>query len=358
MSWRETRLTALMGLSIPVIQGPFGGGLSSSALAAEVANAGGLGSYGAHHLSPAAILDISNEIRAQTRGAFAINLWVSDRDPGGESMTRQEYERNRVWLEPYCEELGIEMPDFPDKVGQDVSDQVEAVLEAGPPVFSFVYGVPGRAILQRCRKRGILTLGTATSVDEARVLEAAGVDAIVASGLEAGGHRVSFLRPAEESLIGTFALIPRVVDRVTVPVVAAGGIGDGRGLLSALTLGAQAAQIGTAFLACEESGATPIHREKLFSPEAADTVLTRAFTGRLARGIRNRFTQEMAEWSTAPYPIQSWFSGHLKGPAVRQGRWELMALWAGQAAPLIRHRRAREVIDHLVREVERLLQSR
>ncbi|MBT9584021.1 nitronate monooxygenase [bacterium] len=157
MSWKQTRLTDRIGLSFPIAQGPFGGGLSSSALAAAVANAGGLGSFGAHHLGPDAIFEQVAEIRLQTQSAFALNLWVNDRDPGGERRTRQEYAGNLRWLEPYCQELGFDVPPFPVRVGE-----------------------------KRCRRRGIVTLGTATSAEEAQALEAAGVDAIVATGFEAG----------------------------------------------------------------------------------------------------------------------------------------------------------------------------
>ena len=223
------------------------------------------------------------------------------------------------------------------------------MLAARPAVFSFVYGIPAADVLRRCREFGILTLGAATTVREAMALEAAGVDLIVATGFEAGGHRVSFLAPAEESLTGSFALIPQVVDAVSVPVIAAGGIADGRGIAAAFALGAQAVQIGTAFLACAESNAGDLHRGKLFSPDAQHTGLTRVFSGRLARGIRNRFMDEMDAQQAAlpPYPYQNWFTAQLKQAAIAQGRDDLMSLWAGQAAPLLRHRSARELLQAL-----------
>jgi nitronate monooxygenase len=180
---------------------------------------------------------------------------------------------------------------------------------------------------------------------------------IVASGFEAGGHRAAFLRPASESLVGTLALIPQVVDRVRIPVIAAGGIADGRGVAAALALGAQGVQVGTAFLACEESGALPAHREKLFSEEARHTTLTRLFSGRLARGLPNRVTQELhaAEGSIAPYPAQSWIMQQIRRAAIEQGRSDLIAMWAGQSAGLVRHRHAADLIQALLSETDAVM---
>ena len=172
-------------------------------------------------------------------------------------------------LRPYFDELRVPMPARPARFGPHYQEQVEALLELRPPVFSFVFGVPAPDVLERCRRAGIATLGAATTPAEAKLLEDAGVDMIVASGFEAGGHRISFLREPEECLTGTMALIPQVADAVKVPVIAAGGIADGRGIAAALKLGAAAVQVGTAFLACEESNASPLHRAKLFSADAA-----------------------------------------------------------------------------------------
>lgn len=346
MSWRESRLAQRLGLTVPIVQGPFGGGLSSPVLAATVSNSGGLGSFGAHHLTPAQIGRVAQEIRALTDGPFALNLWVGDRDPGGDHLSEQALE----WLRPYCQELGLEMPLPPERYGQLFEEQIPALLEASPAVFSFVYGIPSGPILEECRNRGIFTLGTATSEQEALALEQAGVDAVVASGFEAGGHRVSFLEKAENCLMGSMSLIPRVVDRVTIPVIAAGGIADGRGIVAALALGADAVQIGTAFLACQESAAPQVHREALFSEQAAQTVLTRAFTGRLARGLDNRLSQQQPPLA---YPAQAWITGYLKRAAILQGRTDLMSLWAGQSAPLIRHHNAADLITSLRQEVEK-----
>jgi nitronate monooxygenase len=343
-------LTRRLGLVHPIIQGPFGGGLSTELLVATVSNLGGLGSYGAHLLTPDEIAGVAAAIRARTPRPFALNLWVSDHDPGGEALARADYDRVARIFEPYARELGVTLPPPPAGFGPRFADQVEAVLAAAPAVFSFVFGIPPPAVLAECRRRGIATLGAATSIAEARALDAAGVDLILATGCEAGGHRPSFLARAEDSLVGTLALVPLIVDRVTAPVIAAGGIADRRGVAAVHALGAQAAQLGTAFLACAESGAADVHKQLLFSPRAEATTLTRAFTGRLARGIRNRWTDELAARLSElpPFPIQSWFAAQLRPAARAADNPELMSLWSGQIAPNLRHRTATSLFAALV----------
>ncbi len=339
-----------LGVRYPIIQGPFGGGLSTPALTAAVAELGGLGSYGAHVLSPAEILAVAAQIRRLSDRPFALNLWISDHDPGGLDLDPKRFQRLAERYAPYFEQLGLPPPSAPTWLTHRYEDQVQALLEARPPVFSFVFGIPAPAILAECRRRDIVTIGAATSIAEALALDDAGVDLIIASGFEAGGHRPAFLAPAERSLIGTLALVPLISDRVRAAVIAAGGIVDGRGVRAALSLGAQAAQLGTAFLACEESGAEAAHRELLFDPKAQDTVLTRAFTGRLARGIRNRWTDDIDADVRAlpPFPLQSWFVAQLKHAAFVAGRTDLVPLWCGQGAPNLRHRRCADLMQALI----------
>jgi nitronate monooxygenase len=271
-----------------------------------------------HTFTPQQIAETACAVRKLTEKPFALNLWI----PNGPLTVPSEaqFERAFALLDPYYRELGITRPTRPASFGQDFAAQVRAVLDVRPAVFSFVFGIPDPSILQECREREIVTLGTATTPDEAAALDRAGVDCIVASGFEAGGHRGAFLRPAEESLIGTFALIPQVVDRVKALVIAAGGIADARGIKAALALGAKGVQIGTAFLACQESNATAAHRELLFGRGASDTVLTKAFTGRLARSIRNRFAADMKahEAELLPFPLQLWLAGTLRDASVAQ----------------------------------------
>lgn len=332
-----TEAARRLGLDHPIVQGPFGGGLSSPVLASAVSNLGALGSYGIEHLTPEDILKLAADIRARTSKPFNLNLWVSVSDPGGESLDEAAFERVWMLFEPYYRELGVAKPERPARFHAPYEDQFEAMLEAAPAVFSFVFGIPSADQLARCKKRGILTVGTATTVAEAVALDEAGVDAIVATGFEAGGHRVSFIKSAEDSLMGTFALTQLVAPRVKAPVIAAGGVVDSRGVKAALMLGAQGVQVGTAFLACDESGASPEHRAALFSEAAFSTVLTRTYSGRLARGIRNRLADEMPKPVVA-YPIQGWFLGRLKAAARQQGRTDLVSIWSGQMAPNLKHR--------------------
>jgi nitronate monooxygenase len=301
-------------------------------------------------LAPDRIGEVVAQFRAQTDQPFALNLWVSDHDPGGLDLSAVVFDRAYALFEPWFRELGLDRPVMPERYHPSFAQQVEALLEARPPVFSFVFGVPEARILEACRRRGIVTIGNATTIAEAQALDAAGVDLIVATGAEAGGHRPSFLQRAEDSLTGTFALVPMVVDRVGVPVIAAGGIADGRGVRAALALGAHAVQVGTAFLACEESGTHAAHRECLFGAEATRTTLTRSFTGRLARGIRNRWTDEMGQDPARlpPFPVQGWFVGQLRAAAIAAGRVDLVSLWSGQIAPNLKHHRTADLMAELI----------
>ena len=355
--WYNTKLTEVLDIRYPIIQGPFGGGYSTPKLVSIVSNAGGLGSFGAMHLTPQQIIDTNNSIRELTNKPYAINLWVSDRDEELSSYGEEEFQRLKKIFKPYFDEYQIELPEMPVLSNPRFTDQVEALLDARPPVLSVIFGVPPVDIVEQCKKRNIRIIGTATTSDEAVALEMAGVDVVVASGFEAGGHRGSFLGSVESSLTGSFSLIPQVADRVSIPVVAAGGIADGRGIAAALLLGAQGVQIGTAFLACAESNATDLHKQKLFSDESRYTVLTKVFSGRLARGIRNKFAAEMKQHEAdfAPFPMQRAFLAPLTEKIVANSRQEYMGFWAGQSTPLIKHKSANELFDALIKDTGELL---
>src|SRR2546425_4600081 len=303
--WNENRLTAKLGIDYPVIQGPLGG-LSSQKLTAAVSSFGGLGSFAAHSLTPGAIKDVIAEIRSLTSKPFAMNLWVSTEDEGARTSDENVFNRSLAPLATHIAALGAPRPEYKPYSSMRFEHQVRVLLDAKVPVFSFIFGIPPREVLEECRAKSILTIGTATTPEEGAALQEAGVDAIVASGFEAGGHRGSFLRAAEDSLTGTFSLVPQIADMVNVPVIAAGGIADARGVAAALALGAEAVQMGTAFLACEESGASLLHRQAPRGKNAGHTALTRGFTGRLARGIHNRLLEELNQAGTPvlPYPLQ------------------------------------------------------
>jgi nitronate monooxygenase len=357
--WNENRLTRLLGIEYPIIQGPLGG-LSSERLAAIVSNGGGLGSFGAHSVAPEAIGQVIARIRELTAKPFAINLWVSMDDEGARTSDETAFRGSLAALAEHLKELGVPTPGYTPYVPPSFDAQTRAVLDAKAPVFSFIFGVPPAELLQECQLRRIVTIGTATTVDEAVALQRAGVDAIVASGFEAGGHRGSFLRRAEDSLVGTMSLVPQVVDAVDVPVIAAGGIADGRGVVAAMALGAEGVQIGTAFLAAEESGANPLHRAALRSAEAKDTGLTRGFTGRLGRGIRNLLMEGLNRPGTPflPYPLQRFLLRNVAVAAEQAGRPELMPLWAGQSAGLASNPDAADYLRSLIAQVSAAYASR
>jgi len=352
LQWNKTRISSSLGIEYPIIQGPLGG-LSTQQLTATVSNFGGLGSFGAHSLSPSAIQDVIAEIRALTPKPFAINLWVSMEDEGARTSDSEAFARSLAPLAGHIKALGGTLPDYKPYVPIKFEDQVRVVLDAKVPAFSFIYGIPPKEILDECRAQGILTIGAATTPDEAIVLEQAGIDVIAASGFEAGGHRGSFLRPAEESLTGTFSLVPQVADAVSVPVVAAGGITDARGIVAAFALGAEGVQIGTAFLACEESGASALHRNAILSGNARRTGLTRGFTGRLARGIHNQLLEELNRPGVEilPYPLQRALVRNLSILAVKAAKPELLQLWAGQSANMSRYSDVKTLLQALVSEV-------
>ncbi|TLD71997.1 nitronate monooxygenase [Phragmitibacter flavus] len=338
----KSNLTARLGLVLPIIQGPFGGGLSTVKLAATVTNAGGMGSYGAHLLEPEEIIQVTNAIRKETDGSFVMNLWVDSEDKRSKEADATAFEREVSKLEPIYRRNHVAPPVFAGCHSVDFERQAEAILQARPPVFSFVFGIPSQEILNQCRKLGIITMGAATTLDEALAIENAGVDILLATGFEAGGHRPSFLRSADDSLHGTLALVRQIVESVEIPVVAAGGIADAKGVAAALSLGASAVQVGTAFLACKESGAHPTHKRKLFDPSARHTRLSDRVTGRLARFIVTSTLEELeaGDLTHLGYPIQ----GELTRPFKTA---EDGLFYAGQGAPLLRHHAAAELTRDL-----------
>lgn len=355
-AWAKTRVSTRLGIKYPIIQGPLGG-LSSQRLTAAVSNYGGLGSFGAHGLTPSAIKDVIAELRSMTDKPFAMNLWVSMEDEGATTSDEAAFKRSLATIAPHIQSLGGTLPSYNPYSAISFEEQVRVLIDANVPAFSFTFGIPPKEILDECRARGIVIIGTATTPDEAIELQKANVDVIVASGFEAGGHRGSFLRASEDSLIGTFSLVLQIADLVSVPVVAAGGIADARGIVAAFALGAAGVQIGTAFLACEESGASPQHRETLLRGKAGKTTLTRGFTGRLGRGIKNQLLDALSAPGVEilPYPLQRYLVRNISGPAEKSGRQELIPMWAGQSGNLAHHAKATELLDALVSGVSAMM---
>ena len=352
-SWRSNRLTERLGIDYPVLLGAFGG-VSSVELTALVSELGGLGAYGLYGYSAERIAETGARVRSATERPFLLNLWVVDDALGDASTSAADIRRFATRLQPLFDELRTPLPEPPARFLPPLAEQIDAVLEVRPAALGFVFGLPDPADVGRLHDAGIAVLGTASTAAEAVALEQVGVDAVIASGAEAGGHKPSFLAPAEESLVGTFALVPQVVDAVSVPVVAAGGVADGRGIAAARMLGAEGVQVGTAFLATRQSAAPPSHRRAIAANRTGETVLTRASSGRLARGIPNRLTREIGD-DVAPFPLQNWLTGVLRKAAAERDDPELLALWCGQGAPLVELDDAEALFRRLVSDAERLL---
>ncbi len=352
--WPETRLTRRLGVRLPIFQAPMAGGATTPELVAAVCNAGGLGALGAGYMTPEAIEAACEQIRALTERPFQVNLFVPERGlqegAGAEAASAA--------LQPYREELGLPEPELPSEPAPDFADQVAAVLRAEPPVFSFTFGIPEEAVLAAFRKRDIVVMGTATTLAEAVTLEDTElVDVVVAQGMEAGGHRGTFAVPYEEGLVGLMPLLQELGARLRIPFVAAGGIMTGRGVAAALAAGADAALLGTAFLTTDEAGIPEAYKATLETGRDDGTTLTSAFSGKPARGLRNRFTAEMADGDTpvAPYPMQNALTGGLRRAAAARGQPEFLSLWAGQGVALCRRLPAAELVAALEAEAETVL---
>ena len=353
--WHKTRFTQLLGIQYPIIQGPFGGRFSSAKLLAMVSNLGGLGSFGLNAYSPEEILAVNTEIKALTAKPYALNLWVPLKDDPVDRYTAAEFEGLKKAFSPYFEELNVPLPEMPPLQPEKFELQLEAVLQAQPPVASFIYGIPPQDEVLELKRRGIITIATATTLEEALLIEEAGIDAVVLSGSEAGGHRASFLKSAELSLSKTFSLIPEASAKLQIPLIAAGGIADGKAMLAALQAGASAVQIGTAFLATGESNASPLHKAQLLN-QPLETILTKVYTGRLARTLSNNFTKsfENRELPLAPYPIQSHFLSPLWKAAQEQNKLDKIAFYSGQPSSILKHQTAEELFKALVKEASAL----
>jgi len=348
----QTNLTQRLGMTHPIIQAPMAGGGDTPELVAAVSEAGGLGFIGAAYLTPDQIVEAARTVRSRTSRPFGINLFAPLPAPVPPGDSGPALDR----VAPYFAELGLPAPTAPALPRDVFAEQLAAVLETEATAFSFTFGMPGPDDLRAIRGRGMVLVGTATTVDEAVALEAAGFDAVIAQGGEAGGHRGTFATPFEQAMIGTMALVPQVVDAVSVPVIASGGIMDGRGIAAALMLGAGAVQMGTAFLTCNEAGISEAYKLAILGAREYETRVTRAFSGRPARGIVNRFMAEVEQGKTddaiLPFPLQNALTRPLRTAAGKQGKPEFLSLWAGQGVRLARRQSAAELVMRLADEME------
>ena len=353
----RTWLTERLGLRYPIVQAPMAGGPTTPELVAAVGNAGALGSFGFAYTDAPTIEKQVEAARAATRAPIHINLFVENvpPPPSDEAMRAA-----LAALEPMYAALKVEALQRVDPpYSPDLGSQVRAVLSVRPAVLSMHFHQLSAQAIGDARAQGILVAASATNLAEARHIESLGVDFIIAQGAEAGGHRGTFIGNAEESMIGTLALVRTLVRNCSVPIVAAGGIMDGAGLAAALALGACGAQMGTAFLPVTESGAPEVHKRALFEHADGLTAVTRAFSGRPARGIRNAFIRraETENIPILPFPVQNKATGPLRAAAAKQGNPDYVSLWAGQAYSLARRMSAGDLVRTIVAEYDEAAQN-
>ena len=350
MTRLHTPLCDLLGTRLPIIQAPMAGGVTTPALVAAASKAGALGSFGFAYTQPEAMQRDVEAVRTLTNAPINLNFFVNAQP----AAITPEAQRGAIdAIAPYYQALGLPSP-TPVRApyAPDLNAQLAMAEDIKPAVLTFHLSDLPAGRLMRLRALGIKTGGSATCVAEALHLEALGVDFIIAQGAEAGGHRGTYQRNPYEAMTGTLALTRMIVRAVKVPVVAAGGIMDGAGIAAVLALGAQGAQLGTAFIPCSESGAPPIHKENLLAAREDTTVVTEKFTGKPARGLVNRYIREMNA-SDAPqlaFPAQGVLSGPLRAASGKAGNPEFLAMWAGQAVPLSREMSAAQLVITLEQE--------
>ncbi len=347
--WNQTGVTQLLGITYPIVQAGMAG-VSSPSIVAEVSNAGCLGTLGASYMSPQDITSAIKDIQALTDKPFAVNLFVTQRA----IVFSPELQKMQTELAPFRIELELTEPDAIDFEWYDLTQQVQAVVDAGVKIISFTFGIPSADIVTMLHEAGVTIIGTATTVKEAVMIEDAGFHIVVAQGMEAGGHRASFASEDELAVqVGLMSLVPQMVDQVGVPVIAAGGIMDGRSIVAALALGAQGVQLGSAFLLTDESSAVEAYKKALLDTNDESTIVTKLFSGKPARVIANRFTKVLhsLEDNVPAFPLQNTLTSDIRKMAAVVGDTDLMSLYAGQSSCLGRELSARELIDTLVSEV-------
>jgi nitronate monooxygenase len=342
-------LVRKLGIRFPLIQAPMAGSTTSD-LVAAVSGAGGLGSLGAGYLEPQAILDQAAQIRRLTDRPYAIGLFVL---PDEFTVDMAAVSRAREQLDALMEREGLAVRTrLPERWAPRFSDQLAALYEAQPAVAIFAFGLIDAAQVQQLKQRRIIVIGTATTAAEARAWAERGADAVSLQGVEAGGHRGTFLHDADDAMIGLFALLPLVLRAINIPVIAAGGIMDGRGMLAAEILGASASQLGTAFLGCPESSAAAAWKQDLLQAEEHRVGTIRSFSGRAARGLRNRYVEAMEPGAAhlPIYPVLNALTAPLRRAAAEAGRGDLLSEWCGQAATLARPMPAAQLVGVLIDE--------
>lgn len=346
----KSPLLKKLNIEYPIFQAPMAG-VTTPELVAAVSNFGALGNIGAGYLSEKAVDQFITDIQLLTNKPFGINLFV----PEEQHVTDEQINLAVTLMNKHLQELNIETNEIPDYRGMDQFErQIEVVLNRNVPVCSFTFGIPDDEIIKELKRQGIFIIGTATTVKEAKLIEKAKMDAVVVQGSEAGGHRGSFLEG--EQLIGTMALVPQVVDHVSIPVIVAGGIMDGRGVIASYTLGAQAAQLGTAFLTTKECEINLAYKEALLKATEEETVLTSAFSGKMARGLQNKFIRSMQPYENKlpPFPYQNAFTRKIRSEAAKQQNEQYMSLWSGQAPRLTKNISVNELLNQIIKQCKEI----
>jgi nitronate monooxygenase len=331
-----------LGLEKPIFLSPMAGGPNTPALAAAVSKGGGLAALAAGYMTPDQITQAIRDVRAVTDRPLNVNLFAG----GYATAIQTDPAPMMALMSAVHTELGLPAPVLPALATNPFAEQLEAVLEARPEVFSFTFGIPDRQSIERIRSRGIIILGTATTIAEGSMLANAGIDAIVAQGSEAGAHRGTFAASFEASMVPTLELVRAIA--AFAPVIASGGIMDAADVRLMLTNGAFAVQMGTAFLTCTESGASDSWKAALLNAKTDTTVITRAFSGRHARGLRNTFIDKAAEDTILPFPVQNTLTRAMRAAAAKQGNPGYQSLWAGQGVARCRVMGARELLESLL----------
>ncbi|MEB6835613.1 NAD(P)H-dependent flavin oxidoreductase [Staphylococcus simulans] len=379
--WSDTKITAQLGIKYPIIQAGMAGNTTPE-LVASVSNSGGLGTIGAGYFSSEKLAEEIDKVKLLTTQPFAVNLFV----PSKKHIKRAQVDLMNAWLNPYRRALDLEQPVVNLSETQQLEQQIDILIEKRVPIVSFTFGIPDVHLIRKMHEHHMIVMGTATSVLEAIVNEEAGIDIIVTQGSEAGGHRGSFLKQedgeypmigsislvtqgseagghrgsflkqedGEYPMIGSISLVPQVADAVSIPVVAAGGIMDGRGVLASLILGASGVQMGTAFLTSQESGADIAYKQAILNSTETSTVLTNAFSGKMARGIRNDFVDYLSTFrgEVPEYPIQNQLTSAIRKASTANHDHSLMSLWSGQTPRLATSRKANEVVESIVQQIE------
>ncbi len=356
--WNETLVTSILNIEYPIVQAGMAGGVTTPQLVASVSNAGGLGSLGAGYMTPDQMRMAIKDIKRITTRAFAVNLFIPEEDHSSNEVVEQ----TKQMLQRYATKLGIEDYSYKEKpflaLKKEYKEKLKILIDENVPVCSITFGIPSKEDVQQLKRNGIILIGTATTVHEAIINEESGMDLVVMQGAEAGGHRGTFESEVDSSIVGISSLIPQTVDAIKIPVIAAGGIMDGRGILSMLVLGAGAVQMGTAFVTCQESGAHPLHKKAILTSTEEQTIITPVFSGKSARGIKNDFITEMieADLPMLPgYPVLNTLTKEIRKQAAEQNHPEWMSLWSGQNPRLSTSKSAEEMIRCSVSEVNNII---